>query len=69
MLGVDSCERILLAGANLKVSGLGVDSCIRLATAAKSRGVMLEIRGTLGVDSCVRVAEAGGKNVTFDLTD
>jgi hypothetical protein len=69
MLSADSCERILRAGANLKIEGLSADSCVRLATAAKSAAVNLEIKGSLSADSFVRIAEAGGANVTIDLTE
>jgi len=69
MLSVDSCERILRAGANLKIEGLSADSCVRLAAAAKSAGVNLEIKGGLSADSFVSIAGAGGANVTIDLTE
>jgi hypothetical protein len=69
MLSADSCERILRAGANLKIEGLSADSCVRLATAARSAGVNLEIKGSLSAESFVRVAQAGGTSVTINLTE
>jgi hypothetical protein len=64
----DSCEKILVAGANLKIEGLALESCVRLATVAKAAGVHLEIKASFTTESFIRIAAAGGKNVTIDLT-
>lgn len=69
MLSKDSVARILEAGGHVRVSALGKDSLIELASIARKNNVRLEIAGSMSVDTLVDVARAGGGNVLFDISD
>lgn len=69
MLGKDSIAQLLRAGSNVRMKTMTRENLIELAHAAKSSNVHLEIVGTMGVETLVEVARAGGKNVTFDISD
>jgi hypothetical protein len=64
----DTAERILRAGANLRLSGLSSDCFVELARIAREQQVQLEIKARFSVDALVEIAVAGGKYILIDAT-
>jgi hypothetical protein len=69
MLSKDSIAQIMNAGGNVRIGTLARDSLVELANIAKARNVKLEVRGSMSVDAIVAVVEAGGGNVSWDVSD
>jgi hypothetical protein len=66
---VGSLKAVLAHGANVAIKTVQVTSAIDLALAAKSGGGTLTIKGSYQYDSMEQIAAAGGKHVTFDMTE
>lgn len=66
----DDIVRILSAGGGLKLSTAfkSVDTLVRFASAARSKGarLVLEVTSILSVDDLVRISSAGGGAVSFE---
>jgi len=64
----ENAIKVLSAGAGLKIGVMSPDNLVRLAEAARSANVRLEIKGALSVENMVRIASVGGNKVLFDVT-
>jgi len=64
----ENAIKVLSAGAGLKIGVMSPDNLVRLAEAARSANVRLEIKGALSVENMVRIASVGGNKVFFDVT-
>jgi hypothetical protein len=68
MLSPESIARVLVAGGNVRISTLSLESLLPLAATTRQHKVRLEIVGTMSPDAMVQIAAAGGGYVFFDIS-